>query len=250
MKCRLAQNYLYAASNGRRLPDAAVEHVAGCPRCQRIRQQLDRIDLAVPHLAVPNSSSAKAALIERILTMPVPATAASRVLPYVKWQRVAVGLAASVLALVVGLLMFGNNKGPAKTIDPPDPLLAMVVESNTKLANARGAKERAEELANLADGLQNETRNVARVASAEDLAALAALYRDVVKKGLMTQADEMTTEERQQTLPGLADRLWKAADDADRLAADVPPAAQGPLKQIAAEARAANQALRKKAGEV
>src|SRR5262249_19004850 len=86
---------------------------------------------------------------------------------------------------------------------------------------------------------------LALVAHADDLQTLAKLYDEVLKRGIVEQAGQIRLEDRQKVLEPIADRLFKASQQEQQLAQEMPDKA-GPLKQMAQAADEANQKLRKR----
>ena len=168
------------------------------------------------------------------------------------WQRGIVGVAASLLLLAILGQAF-RGSAPQVSAAPSDPVLAQILNRNldfAKSTTARSAQKKVETFAALAQDLENETRNLARVASAEELGTLAELYDDVIRKGLLAQAGEVPPDDREKILLPIADRLFQSSKSVAQLAQDVPPAAAPSLKKMAAIAEKANQALRTKTAAI
>ena len=70
MKCKHAQRGLLSTSGPRKLAAEVLAHLDECPACRTWHVRLQEIDRAVPRLPVPDSSDAKAAVIEQILAEP------------------------------------------------------------------------------------------------------------------------------------------------------------------------------------
>jgi hypothetical protein len=245
MKCQHAQHGLLSTSGPRKLSAEVLAHLDGCTACKAWHVRLQEIDRAVPRLPVPDSSDAKAATIEEILQ---PIT-----LPFEKplwkrgkaWQRALVGIAASALLLVIGSRFFIGRTPNAVAAPAADPILAQLLNRNLSFAKATSTQAKVETLAALAQDLEDETRNLARVGSAEELETLADLYNDVVTKGLLAQAGDVPPDDCVKVLQPIADRLFQSSKNVAQLAQDVPPAAAPSLKKMAAIAENANQKLRK-----
>ncbi|MFL5342371.1 MAG: hypothetical protein ACJ8F7_19660 [Gemmataceae bacterium] len=236
MKCKHVQHRLLATS-GRRKPSAeVVKHLESCASCRQWQAQLARIDRGVRSVPVPDSSEAKAALIAQLLEPPVPASRWVYNLPAHTWRRVLVGLAASVIIVLAAWSLLRTNITRVQPTPAGDPLLAKVLDRNMQLANDSSPTRRVQTLAALADDLETETSSLALVARTEDLTALAKMYDDVIRKGLVEQAGYMTPDDKDKELRQLAGRLLEASIRAIRRAEEVPPGAAGPLRTIAAAA--------------
>src|SRR5436305_1810823 len=100
MKCQHAQRGLLSTSGPRKLAADVSAHLDTCPACKAWQVRLQAIDRAVARLPVPDSSDAKAAVIEQVLAE--PATLRFRK-PWWKqgtaWQRGMVGIAAGLLGI-------------------------------------------------------------------------------------------------------------------------------------------------------
>jgi hypothetical protein len=248
MKCKQALQRLLATSGKRTLAAEVREHLDGCGSCRQWHDRLAEIDAAVPHLPVPNSIARKSALMARFLSPPAlaePSWGLSR--PKMTWQRLVTAAAALVL---FGLAITGqfNREKRGQGGQATDALLARVLDRNLELAAAGDVKKRVEVLADLADDLHRETDNLSRVAPADDLNELAGLYESVMAgdRGLVNRADELPEGDRGEALKSLAKRLEDAGGRADREARNVPPAAQAPLRRIAAAAHKASKELTQK----
>lgn len=256
MKCRQALQRMLATSGRRKLSPEVLAHVQGCRRCQRFKARLGVIDRAIPQLPVPDSQAAKADLIQQILAQPTTTVSPSwRVRFGITWQRSVIAAAALVLFVLLVSGVFNRERRPNQPPMPPDDFLAEMVERNVSLATAATPQKRVEELAILADRLEARTRNVARVASADDLNDLADLYSLVVQsdKGLVKRAgavaEDLPAADKVKLIDPIAERLLRASQEAERMSGEVPPAAVASMKKIAATARQASQTLRQKARE-
>jgi hypothetical protein len=156
-------------------------------------------------------------------------------------RRIAATLAAALFFLAFGLW----STGPIGILGrrPADPLLAQVMKHDVRLAAAQSARERLDALADLADVLQSDPRELVDAARAEELAALAQCYAKVVSEGIVPQAQTLRKEDQAADLDGIAARLLKAADDAETLARVRPEASAEPFKKIAQAARTAESQL-------
>jgi hypothetical protein len=249
MKCRQIQKTLLATSGRRKLSSEVSAHVDACDDCRRWQDRLTEIDQAVKQIRVPTSATARSNFVQTLLSeTATPSSKWYHQLPGRPWQRVVVAACASVMLILVwsGAL---TREGPAgkRESDPADPLLATMMQRHNELATAPTTNMRLQTLTRLSEDLDSETRNVARIAGTEDLQALANLYEDVVKKGIVVQADDVPADDRPKLLTEIADRLFRTSQAAELLAADVPPGSADPLRRISRIARDANTLLRTKA---
>ena len=248
MNCKHVLQRMLATTGSRKLSPEVLTHLDGCQRCQRWHARLGAIDRAVPLIPVPNSHAAKTAFVQRLLAEPSNATTPSsrNRISTVTWKRVA-ATAISLAALVFAIAFIREALPPtiSKSAEPPDEFLAEVLDHGMILATAATPQKRVEELATLADRLDQRTRRVARVASADDLNEMARLYEMVVggDKGLVARAGKFEGD-KAKVLNPIADRLLRSSQDVESMSREVPPSAMESLKKIAAVAREANQKLR------
>jgi hypothetical protein len=247
MKCKHAQKTMLATSGRRKLSAEVLEHVADCARCKQWKSKLTAIDRGIFLIPTPSGAEAKAAFLAEFLHEPeiVPSSGWMLKLPGTRWQQALAGIAALVLVVLAfsGVLKRERNI-PVASTSATDPLLAKVMERNLTLATADTATKRVQTLSDLADDLDGQTRQLALVAHADDLQTLAKLYDEVLKAGIVKQAGEIRLEDRPKVLEPIADRLFKASQQEQQLAQEMPDKA-GPLKQMAQAADEANQKLRK-----
>lgn len=247
MTCDLVQRRLLSLSEPARVPDELLGHLAACPGCARVVKKLAEVERLAAQLPVPAPPLAlKEVVIRRVLTDPTLRASVRGRAPVVerRWPRYAVAAAVS-LAFFGTLTAVWRAKEPqaAKQSPANDPILASVMRSSLALAAAGRPEQRVGALALLADDLSADTRTLGKVADAADLALLVKCYRRVVNEGLIPQALALTADERPHVLTPVADRLGRAATDADKLAGEVPPAAAAALKALADSARAAHRQL-------
>jgi hypothetical protein len=105
-------------------------------------------------------------------------------------------------------------------------------------------RDRIGALADLAENLHAETRNLAASADSEALAKLARLYEHVVLKGMVEAAQKLPPEQCRQTLAPIIDRLAQTRRDVDRLAKKGPGTSAKPLQLIARAAQDSDYELR------
>lgn len=248
MKCKQVLQRMLATSGPRKLSSDVLDHIDQCGRCHRIHERLVEIDRSVSQLPVPSSAAAKAAFVQRMLFEPTTVRPRRRV--RISWVHVVTGVAA---ALLLALLASGVlNRERTKSMTPlgADEFLAEMLDRGMIMATAGTPKQRVEELAILADRLDQRTRQLARVADPNDLSELANLYKHVLQgdKGLIART-ELIEADRMKVLDPIADRLLRASQDVEKLSREVPPGAVDSLQVMAKAARDAHQAIRQKARE-
>lgn len=249
MKCKHVQKTLVATSGRRTLSEEVRAHLGDCSNCRHWHTRLQELDLAVTRLPVPSAPSAKSAFVQKFLAVTVtPARRWHERLPGTWWQKASVAIAASVLLILVWSGVLTRERLPDRTpAASSDPLLAAVLQRHSELATAPSSVQRLRTLTSLSEDLDGETRNLARVANATELAVLADLYEAVVTQGVYAQADEVPPDDRPKLLTEVADRFFRTSQTADQWVQEVPPAAADSLRRIARTARAANTFLRTKA---
>jgi hypothetical protein len=250
MKCPEFRRRLLKAEDPGRLPAEVRGHLAGCPRCRRLYGHLRQLELDVSELPVP-PTSARAGFLEHFLAPPPPpvvtrpVVSAPRLSP---WRYLTAAAAAVLFLAAAGLVMFAFRPGPDNVPHPVSasrPLLNSLLERDLRLARATTQSERVEALAELADDLHGETEFLAPEANAADLQALASLYGEVIREGIVPRARDLDlpAEERRQLLTRIADHLTEAARTADQRAEQVPASASA-LQAIAKAARDGDGRLR------
>jgi hypothetical protein len=123
------------------------------------------------------------------------------------------------------------------------------MQTDLRLAKADNRQARLEMLADLADDLDLETRALGRTASMSDLIALARLYAQVVRQGLVSVARDLPSSLQSQCVRPIADRLARTGEAADILARNAAPEAAKPFQIIAAAAHEVDAELRALARE-
>lgn len=246
MKCKHAQKTMLATSGRRKLSAEVLAHVEDCARCRQWKTKLTAIDRGIFLIPTPSGADAKNAFLAEFLHEPViePSSGWKLKLPGARWQQVLAGIAAVVVVVLAfsGVLR-RDRPGPVVASSSADPLLAKVMERNLTLATADSATKKVQTLSDLADDLDSQTRQLALIAHADDLQSLAKLYDEVLKAGIIKQAETIRLEDRQKVLEPIADRLFKASQQEQQLAQEMPDKA-GPLKQMAQAADEANKKLR------
>jgi hypothetical protein len=239
------------------LPVELRRHLKECRRCRRLRRRLQRLHEAVRRQPAPAmASAARATLLER-LGPPEPATPApappgpAPALPAARspWGWALRGAAA---------LLIGAGFWWSLTPGPPEPegerphanaplrdrdVLARLLERHLRLAEGLPPGERLRVLAGMAADLRSESLRLADAGKEKDLPAVAALYRQVIREGVMPRARGLAAGERRVVLRPLLDELRQAADEAERTARDRPAELARPLQRLAATAREARGQL-------
>jgi hypothetical protein len=205
------------------------------------------IEVAIRHLPVPAPrSGAKQAIFDALEANPRSPSHTPRTKPIPVKRWVGIGIAASLLAIIVGWFGFGTGTSPTPAVaSPEDPLLAKMVDCNVALASSETPDKRMDQLAKIARELHRESQQLSMVAPGDDMLLLAKLYDKVVSEGMVSQMTELTSKpEDKARLRQIASELADAGEQAEQWAQDVPVASRQPLKQIAETARRGDQKIR------
>jgi hypothetical protein len=259
MNCNLVQRRLLSIEDPAEAPADVRAHLASCQPCRDWQGQLVQLEQHVPLLPVPRSRGKRrflARLLRRTPKRHIPETetvsseatgqtiAAEHPLPQgqayqLTRQRLLAGVAAAALIAVGFWILVSGKKPPAPApVKKPaaDPLLSGLVQLDSQLARAGTPRERVEYLSDMANILFDETRALAQEAAGEELAAIAGLYEQVVREGIIKQARAVQTADRRKILNPIAERLRRAARTADGLRGKVPPQYSKPLASMAQSA--------------
>jgi hypothetical protein len=156
-------------------------------------------------------------------------------------------VAATLLIGTIAWLSLRGDKQPVTNNLPPDPMLDNLVKLNVELAKTQTPAERVEVLAKVADELSQEMRDIARAdPKGDEMQALLDMYRKVIVNGLVAQAEQMKSLEpdvREKALKGVVDRLAKAGQKAEQMAAESPEHSADRLRQAAALAREGTKSI-------
>lgn len=262
MKCKVVQRRLLSITNPEHVPANLRSHLARCGACREWHNQLIILERHIPVLPIP-SSRGKAKLMRHLLreevtagnsTNPPPqtlldsptATIYDRPLNKSRSRSLILGVAAALLLIALGWL--GLQSWLETTLARPskpvaDALLASLVERDLRLARAGTPRERIEILADVAEDLHGETNALARAASQEELTALANLYDEVVRQGILKQAQALPSGDRRRTLEPISLRMAQMASRVEQLVRELPAEFAKPLQAIAATAREAHRQL-------
>ena len=259
MNCNLVQRRLLSIEDPAEAPADVRAHLACCQPCRDWQGQLVQLEQHVPLLPVPRSRGKRrflARLLRRTPKRHMPETepvsrettgltvAGEQPLPQgqayqLTRQRLLAGVAAAALIAVGLWILTSGKKPPAPTpVKKPvaDPLLSGLVQLDSQLTRAGTARERVEYLSDMANILFDETRALAQEAAGEELAAIAGLYEQVVREGIIKQARAVQSADRRKILNPIAERLRRAARTADGLRGKVPPQYNKPLASMAQSA--------------
>lgn len=268
MNCQTIQHRILGLADPAELTGSLAEHVAQCPECARWHRLLTQIEYAVGHVTVPaHSGQAKAKLLAEFQpqkpTAAIPKTPAkvkpardTKPLGVVtpkahSWgDRIAkmwpAGIIAGIICVGVGVWSNGKRKqAPEVAQYNPDPLLDRVVTAKVQLDTAKSTPDRMKVLAKLADDVQEQAKNLYLVSPGEEMTSLSKMYGDIVIDGLVFQAETLDEQERRQLLADYTERLAKAEQQAERLAAEAPIGSDQPLRDIAKIAREGKNKLAK-----
>lgn len=257
MNCQAVQSQILDLPDPRELPPALREHARACAGCREWATRAARLEALVAHLPAPVApGEKKEELLAELASGRTPAVPAPHRGPAVAFLQRNLsyvgGLAAAVLVAVVGYTLWPRSQPQPEVakLTQKHPLLEKIVAGNTTLARADSTRRRLEVLSGMADDIAADTRGMARIAGGAELRQMAGWYDDVVKEGMVRQADRLTVTDmpaaqKAELLNGMADKLAAEAAAAEALAKDVPQDAQPALARIAATARAGEQSLRK-----
>ena len=257
MNCQTIQTKILALADPRLIPDPLREHVAGRRACQGWAKQAARLEALLEQLPAPAApADKKAALVghltrgEPIITRPLAMPAQpreSRLFVFLRENAALVGGLAAAVLIAVGIWSI-IPRGPKPEMTqsvPDDPFLKKMVQRDLALAKADSPAKRLQVLGGMAEDLSTQARNLARIASSEELRDLANWYDKVVKDAIVKQAETLhgatlTPSEaraRGETLGTLSRQLGETADETDKLLGAVPPEAKPALQKIADSAR-------------
>jgi len=231
-------------------------HLAMCGACREWHSLLVQLERHVPFIPVPPSKH-KSQLLHQLLknrqdaaaaTLPVMAAQTLPQMPIPnssrKWM-IRAGLAASILVLVLSAWLVHASRLASSTGQSDkttDALLARLTQRDQRLANAVTPGERIVILADLAERLQEETQTSS--ANGAQLMALALLYDEVVREGILKQAESLPAKDRLYILGPIAERLDQAANRVEQIYQNVPAEYTQPLQTIAAAAHEGHNRLR------
>jgi hypothetical protein len=253
MNCAAVRKHLLAADAPSSATGAAARHLAGCDACRDWQRRWLQAEQGLPLLPVPDSSAARAALLRRLLEVPVAEpvprlirlTAPPQPTPKERGLRklaLALAMAAALALFAVGWRLWPHQiERPGRA----DPIVARQVQRDLRLAAARSPRERVEVLSDLADELRREAQALARQADADSLRVLARFYAEVVRDNLPAQARALPAEERAVVVAAVLVRLTEAESELQRLRAERGgDALDAPLSDIALAARDGSARLR------
>lgn len=148
-----------------------------------------------------------------------------------------------VIIGIGGFFLLTHKKpiGPELAEKPRHELLNKEMENVVKLAKADSAPDRLQVWTDWSNDIRLETRDLYKVAPADELSSLARMYDKTVQEGIVKQAkmlpQHMDMAEKQKLLKNAMTKLDETAAEAERLHNEAPPPAQKYLKQIAESAR-------------
>jgi hypothetical protein len=231
-------------------------HLDTCAACQTWHRLLTQVEEGIIATApAATSPQAKQRLVDQFrdtapaaqpAAQPKPAAGGSKVLATIQplatrpaiGERLArlwpAGLVAA--ALLLGVLVWSSLQKPEEqpvAALPPDPFLEKVVAAKVKLDAAPDAVARLAVLDSLQKDIHEEATTLSKVTPGPDMDALARRYEEVVADGMIEQARLLSPAEQKAMLPRYKQHLVDAEQEANRLAAEAPPGADRPLKDIA-----------------
>lgn len=265
MNCHHLRQRLLSATHPERVTRRLRAHLACCADCRAWRRRLLQIERHVPLLPVPPSRRKEAFLnrfVARENAMPAPATVRSgpetvpslpapapAVVPSRRFQRPTLWQAAAAsLAFTAGAGgLYWWIRPQLEDAAPPklasDPLLASLLHRDLRLAEAGSPRERIEVLTDLADDLHRETRSLAQATATPQLTALARLYGQVIRDGILTQAEALPPPERAPFLDGIAGRFAAMAQAAEQWNGHVPDDCAAPIAAMVSAAQEGQRRL-------
>jgi hypothetical protein len=262
MSCEIVQRRLLSMTNPERLPANLRAHLARCAACREWHEQLVLLERHIPFVPIPNSNG-KAKLMRRLLreqpsappgvsAAPLaradsPTLSSAHAATLLRSRPLILGVAAAVMLIALGWLGLQGwlqATGARPSTPAVDVLLASLVQRDLRLARAGTPGERLVILADVAEDLQGETNALVYAASLGELTALASLYDEVVRQGILKQAEAVPSDQRGRTLEPIALRMAQTASQVEQLIQQLPAEMVPPLHAIAAAARAAQRQLR------
>lgn len=265
MNCEVARNRLLAVPDPAAVPSPVSAHVTACSACQAWHQMLLRIEEGVVATApVAASDRVKRQLIAQF-RQPAPEgvrpsprnsaklkTSKSVVKPVPTVQpgstTVSVGERLARLwpagimaaALLVGVMVWASLSGKPDEMTvaalPPDPFFEKVVSSKVKLDTAPDVAGRLAVLDSLERTIHDEATTLSKVTPGPEMESLARMYQRVVVEAMVEEARRLGPDEQKAKLGQYRNRLVEAEQVANRSAAEAPPDAVRPLRDIAGAA--------------
>jgi hypothetical protein len=258
MNCTETQNALFNLERPDR-PDAAMRlHLAGCDACRALHTRLVEAERALPQLIVPPSTR-RDDFVHRVrygeVVIP-PAAASPWVLPMrpsskergLRKLAVAIALAAGLLVFVGSWWALKPGQDAVSHVQP-DPLAVRQQERDRRLVAAHSPRERVEILADMAQKLNLEARQLIRAADTEKLQVVARFFREVVRDDLVRHARALSADELKTVVDSVSRQLIIAESEAQREvqrleAINAPAATMDSLRDMALAARESHDQLR------
>lgn len=242
MKCEACQNLILALEQPAKPTAEVREHLAECAACRAVQKKAAKLDALLTRLPLPSSKKAKAKLIASLndSALAVPST---KVPSFRQLLRSPLPGVAALVILGFGGYFFLSKKLPQPELaeKPRHELLNKEMANVVMLAKADSAPDRLQVWTDWANDLRNETRDLYKVAPADELSSLARMYDKAVQEGIVKQAkllpQHMDMAEKQTLLKNADAKLAETVAEAERLHNEAPPPAQKYLKQIAESAR-------------
>jgi hypothetical protein len=280
MNCQQTRNRLLALEEPADVTGELAVHLDACVECRSWHRLFVGVDEALTRLPVPAADGlGKIAVLEKIRATPTPAkpapakksrpaaetnhkpTPTAKPMPLnleddLPKKRRSLGrltakfwpaglVAATLLVGVVAWLSLRGGKPKPTDALPADPFLDGLVRHNVELARTQTPEQRVAVLAKVADDINREMRDIARAdATGEDMQALAEMYRKVVQNGLVAQAKQIKSPQRDAVLAKVADGLAQAGQKAEQTAAEAPQHSAERLREAAEAAREGTKVIR------
>ncbi len=251
MTCEAVQNRLLDVPDLAVLPAELSGHLDGCELCRRFVERAHVLNAELAALPVPSSELAKIAFVESLFaagpvikSVPVAGIAGlslADLLRKIPLRPVAT-VAAAVVVGVGTWAVWPTSKPQVVKDSPRHELLQKVVKANTELAMLTAPKDRVAKLAGLAGDIRSETRALSKAAEYDEMLSLARMYENVVTKGVLPQAEQMTQfntplADRQAAIKTARAELSQTVTDVTDLMPSSSPRVQPLLKRIAKTAQ-------------
>lgn len=264
MNCASARNRILASTDPRVPSESVRSHLDGCPACRTWHRVVVEVEGAIATFPIPEANghgkrqlllqfqSAPAKVEKSKIEKPIkiiksplpkavvrPAKARQPIGERLARLWPAGLIAAAVLVGAIAWAIYGGKQKDNQALASlgPDPMLKEVVAAKINLDKAPDSLTRVEVLSRLAETIHLEAGSLSKVTPGEEMSSLAGMYDQVVSKGLVPQAQSLTAAERREKLPAFKEKLEKAEQEANRLAAEAPVGSDRPLKKIAETAR-------------
>jgi len=272
MNCRSYQESLLKLDLPDQAPAELQSHLGGCEQCRELQRRLVLLQNSVKQLPLPAALS-RLEFLQRFLSadaadlangtltagaaepgaMPLPATtipdpARLKKPPWNWYTGMALAAAMGLAVVAITLLRHEEIVPPVPGSGGLNPMIQRLVACNRRLAHGASAQTQVEALADMADDLFVEAQRHAR-SEPREVKAMATLFDQVVKVGVLKSAARLPPERRRSILAPIIDRLSRTAQEAEAVAIKSDSQAAESLRRLADVAREGVKELRQLAGE-